>query len=143
MARQGLRNSRGRGQTFPQNPQPTRGCPSVSTQCSPISRHRRAQRLQRGERAGQCHPSASQGRRVLQDTHTWHTVGLLPLGSHWFCSPHCHLSPVLIWLSCHVRANKQPGQFTQYSGVDTAFLCSKNQSFCARNKGLGIEKKNH
>lgn len=53
MAGQGQRNSHGRAQTSLQSPRPTRGCPSVSTQCSPVGRHHRAQRLQGGAERGE------------------------------------------------------------------------------------------
>lgn len=75
VARLGLRNSHSRAQTSPHNLLPTRGCPSVSTQCSPVGRHRQAQQLQAGAerrenrsvvtprpaRAGRCSRASTHG----------------------------------------------------------------------------------
>lgn len=89
-------------------------CPgSVAPQVDTVE-HNGCRREQREDKQVSAHPSASQGRKVLQNIHTWHTGKLLPTS-----------------------------RFTQCPGLDTAFRCSKNQSFCARNKGLGIEKKTH
>lgn len=98
VARQGLRNSRSRAQTFPHNPLPTRGCPSVSTQCSPVCQHRRARSLQagaeRGENRSVVTPQPARAGRCSRTSTHGTQWGLLPFGPHRFCSPHSHLSPV-------------------------------------------------